>query len=349
MRPRFLSIALALLLAASAAARAEHHAAILAEKPPRLLSEFGFFSGPGIGKPAADVVAYDLVTPLFSDHALKFRHVHVPPGAAANYHASEAFDFPVGSALIKTFAFPADFRAPDKDVRLVETRVLLRQEKGWQAWAYVWNEAQTDAELKIAGKRTDISFIDEAGAPVTFSYAVPSKNQCKGCHAVDGELTPIGPKARNLNRDLDYAGGRANQLAWWSARGMLSGLPDMKAVPQAADWLDETASVDARARAWLDVNCAHCHRAEGPASNSGLFLTHGEKSRVALGIGKRPVAAGRGAGLNEFDIVPGEPDKSILLSRVESIEAGVMMPELGRALPDKRAVELLRQWILSLR
>ena len=351
---RLIWVLLACLLSVSGAA-AGGFPAILAGKPPKFLSEYGFFSaietGSGITNPAPGIVGYDLITPLFSDFALKYRHVHVPEGSVAKYDDSEAFEFPVGSALIKTFAFPADFRHPGDDIRLIETRVLLRQAEGWLALAYVWNDEQNDAELKIAGKRLPFSFIDGDGNEVSFSYAVPNKNQCKGCHALNGEITPIGPKARNLNRDYDHGTyqqqGPANQLAFWAEKGLLEGLP-ASGVPKAAYWLDETAPLEARARTWLDVNCAHCHRPEGPASNSGLFLTYGEESPVARGIMKRPVAAGRGAGSNQFDIVPGHPEQSILMTRVESTEPGVMMPELGRALTDERSVALLREWILTL-
>ncbi|MEC9344178.1 MAG: SO2930 family diheme c-type cytochrome [Pseudomonadota bacterium] len=341
-----------LFLLAGVPAKAADYPAVLSEKLPRHLSEFGFFAGAGIARPAPGIVEYDLVTPLFSDFAVKTRHVHVPEGMPARYVATEAFAFPAGSALIKTFAFPADFRRPDEKVRLIETRVLLRQADGWVAAAYVWNEDESDAVLKIAGKRLDLSFVDDQGMEVSFSYAVPNRNQCKGCHAIDGELVPIGPKARHLNRDFDHGpmqgGGPANQLAWWAENGLIEGLPET-GVERAADWLDDSAPLEARARTWLDVNCAHCHRREGPASNSGLFLTFGEREPTALGIGKRPVAAGRGAGDNAFDIEPGHPERSILLARVASTEPGVMMPELGRALADDRAVDLLRDWILSLR
>ena len=129
---------------------------------------------------------------------------------------------------------------------------------------------------------------------------------------------------------------------------MLSGAPAASAAPKAPDWRDASAPLDGRARAWLDVNCAHCHRREGPASNSGLFLTFGETDPVAYGVLKRPVAAGRGSGGREFDIKPGDPGGSILLYRVESTEAGVMMPELGRHIGDPKAVALLRQWIEGL-
>lgn len=349
---RGISILLALLAATAGplAARASpSDAAILAASPPKQLSAFGFFDDLKAQKPAAGVVPFRLNTPLFSDGALKHRFVYVPKGQAARYDPSEAFDFPVGSALVKTFAFPANYRKPDDNIRFVETRVLLRQDAGWQAWAYVWNAEQTDATLRIAGAKADVSAIDAAGRPLAFTYSVPNKNQCKGCHAFNGAIVPLGPKARNLNGDLDYGSGPENQLAHWGALGLLIGAPAPADAPRAADWRDETVPLDARARAWLDVNCSHCHRREGPASNTGLFLTAGESEPVALGVMKRPVAAGKGTGDKEFDILPGEPDGSILPYRVESVEPGVMMPELGRHIADPDAVALLRAWISDMK
>lgn len=323
--------------------------AILSDTPPKELSRFGFFADMAAQRPADGVVPFRLNTPLWSDGAVKKRFVFVPPGKQAIYDAVEAFDFPVGTALVKTFAFPADFRAPDKDLRIIETRLLLHREDGWHALAYVWNDEQSDATLKIAGARTEISTIDADGQPLSFDYAVPNRNQCKGCHALGGAITPIGPKARNINGDFAYADGVANQLDRWTALGILAGAPASSAAPSVPDFLDAAAPLEARARAWLDVNCAHCHRAEGPASNSGLFLTWGEKEPVRFGVNKRPVAAGRGSGVHQFDIVPGDPDGSILVYRVDSVEPGVMMPELGRSLRDPSAVALLRQWIAAMK
>jgi uncharacterized repeat protein (TIGR03806 family) len=337
------------LLALTPAHATPNDSAILAAQPPKLLSEFGFFDDLRGQKPAAGVTPFALATPLFSDAALKYRFVHLPAGAAATYHDTEAFDFPVGAALIKTFAFPADYRSPAENIRLIETRVMIRQEKGWQAWAYLWNDEQTEATLKIAGAKVDISTVTAGGEPLAFTYSVPNKNQCKGCHAFGDEIVPLGPKARNLNTAFPYPEGEENQLAHWVSRGLLSGAPDPQGAPAAPDWRDAAAPLDDRARTWLDVNCAHCHRREGPASNSGLFLTRGETDPVAIGIGKRPVAAGKGSGGRSFDIVPGDPDASILLSRVESVEPGVMMPELGRHLADPDAVLLLRDWIAAMR
>lgn len=341
---------MAALFAATLPSHAVSEEAILAKRPPALLSGFGFFADTGRQEPAEDVLPFAPRTALFSDKALKDRFVHVPKGKAATYVADEAFDFPVGSALVKSFSFPADFRRPDGELRLVETRVMLKQEDGWHAWAYLWNEEQADAELRIAGARIEIEAVDETGEALSFTYSVPNKNQCKGCHELAGEIVPLGPKARNLNFDYDYDDGRANQLARWRDAGILEGLPaDLASLDAVPDWLDEDADLNARARAWLDVNCAHCHRRDGAAGNSGLYLSWDEPYGPALGVNKRPVAAGRGSGGRLFDINPGNPEGSILNYRVESTEPGIMMPELGRVLEDRAAADLLRKWVSSLR
>lgn len=346
---RTLISALAVTASLAMPARAVSDAAILATPPPKRLSEFDFFEDPQKQMPATGVVPFQLATPLFSDGAEKFRFVYLPKGQAAKYDPVEAFDFPIGTALIKTFAFPADYRKAGEKLRLIETRVLLHRADGWQAWAYLWNDQQTDATLKIAGTKIAISTIGVDGTSLAFEYSVPNKNQCKACHAFNGKITPLGPKARNLNTDYAYASGSENQIAHWTAARMLSGTPDLAEIPAASDWRDVAAALDKRARTWLDVNCAHCHRAEGPASNTGLFLTYGEDVPVRYGVLKRPAAAGRGSGDREFDIVPGEPDRSILTYRVESTAPGVMMPELGRHIADPDAVRLLAEWIASLR
>lgn len=333
---------------ATSSALAVSDEAILAKKPPKSLREFGFFADLAEQIPVDRVVPFGLNTPLFSDHAEKLRFVYVPHGQSALYDEDEIFQFPVGTALIKTFAFPGGHAGPDGDLRLIETRLLLKSDKGWQAWAYLWNEDQSDAVLTVTGARVAVQSTAPDGSALDFTYSVPNKNQCKGCHSLHGEVHPIGPKARNLNGEFHYPDGARNQISVWKNKGILAEAPNAAAAPKVPDWLDENAHIDARARAWLDVNCAHCHRREGPASNSGLFLTWGEQDRTALGIRKRPVAAGRGSGGLLFGIVPGKPEASILLHRVESIEPGVMMPELGRSLPDHNAAHLLRSWISTL-
>lgn len=315
-------------------------------RPAKALSAYGFFEDLTQQTPATGVVPYDLQVPLFTDYAEKYRFAYVPDGQTAIYDDSEAFRFPVGSALIKTFAYPADFRNPDTNIRLIETRLLLRQEKGWNAWTYVWNDEQTDAVLKVAGTMTPVAFVDASGAEKEINYIVPNKNQCKGCHSFNGEFTPIGPKARNLNKDYDYKNGAQNQLEHWHQEGLLNAVTPTP--PSMPDMFDASADLNDRARAYLDINCAHCHRAEGPASTSGLFLTYAEDNPTAWGYEKRPVAAGRGSGGFLYDIAPGNADQSILYHRMQSVDPAVMMPEVGRTTVHTEGLSLIREWINNL-
>ena len=117
--------------------------AIMAATPPPLLSAYHFFSDPGARQPSAGVTPYDLNTALYSDGALKFRYLYLPPGQAARFSASDVFGFPVGAVLIKTFAFAADMRAPGRNVRFLETRLLIHRLEGWVALAYVWKDRKS--------------------------------------------------------------------------------------------------------------------------------------------------------------------------------------------------------------
>src|SRR5262249_13398902 len=109
-----------------------------------------------------------------------------------------------------------------------------------------------------------------------------------------------------------------------------------------------TGTTDQRARAYLEINCAHCHNPGGPARTSGLDLRAAQTDPSRLGVWKTPVAVGRGSGGRSYDIVPGEPDASILAHRSGSTELGVMMPDVGRRLVDEEGLTLVRAWIAGL-
>lgn len=313
---------LPILLAAQAFADV-NKAAILSDKPPRLLSEFGFFENMATMSAAPELVRYDVSSPLFTDHADKSRWIYTP--APAPYQTTGVLDFPVGAALIKTFHYGQ---------RKIETRVLLHKQDGWTAYPYVWNDDGTEANLKIAGK--DLVIQTEYGE---IDYHVPNFNQCKSCHIDKAkQFRPIGPKVRNLNK--------GDQLAQLVVHGVLKNT--QADAPATPDYRDASVSLDSRARAYLDANCGHCHAPGLPADTSGLYLNWEEDRPIHLGIGKPPVAAGRGSGGLHVDIAPGDPQASILLFRMMSKDPGVMMPEIGRSVVDDAGVALIRTWIGSL-
>jgi uncharacterized repeat protein (TIGR03806 family) len=317
---------------------------------PQKLSEYELFEGNGsTQQPAVGVIPYDLNSPLFTDYAEKFRFVKLPDGESAKYHATEAFDFPVGTVIAKTFAYPLDARDPKLGRRLLETRILKHEPDGWVGLPYIWNAEQTEATLEVAGEFVDVAWVDADGAQRTNNYIIPNANQCKGCHKQGESMAPLGPKARHLNRDYAYHDGSQNQLSYWTEHQALSGAPAPEEAPRLAVWDDpSTGSLDERARAWLEINCAHCHNPDGPARNSGLELFASETNPAKWGVFKTPVAAGRGTGGHQFDIVPGHPDDSILMFRILSQETGIMMPELGKRMIHTEGVELVREWIAAM-
>lgn len=312
-------------------------------KPLPRLSEYQFFRKPLAAlNPMPEVIEYEVNAALFSNYAWKARFLRLPEGSAMEFRHQESFDFPVGTVLIKNFYFPVDFRNEKLGRHLIETRLLLLDEEGWQAYPYIWNAEQTDAFYDPAGGKTEISYQDERGKKVTAPYLIPNKNQCKSCHAKAQALVPIGPTARQLNRT---GSNGKNQLVDWQASGLLKGMPQMEMIEKMPDYEDPSANLNTRARAYLDSNCGHCHRADGPANTSGLFLDFHEENSTHLGINKTPVAAGRGSGDLPFDIMPGDPKKSILLFRMKTNDPGIAMPEVGREQVHKEGIELIAAWI----
>jgi uncharacterized repeat protein (TIGR03806 family) len=323
----------------------------VAAKPFEKLSEYNFFTGViNQLKPNLRVIPYDLITPLFTDYAHKARFVYVPEGKTTDYDTSQVLQFPVGSCLIKNFYYPADFNKPEGDRRIMETRLLVHREDGWEALDYIWNDEQTDAQLENAGDIKHVSWVHYDGTKRELDYVIPNKNQCKGCHWVGNVIQPIGPKVRNLNRDFEYADGKQNQLTYLTKAGFLKGTPSPENAPKLADWTDSTHyTVEERSRAYLEMNCGHCHNPKGPAYTSGLLLNIGNTNPENLGVCKTPVAAGKATGSRLYDIVPGHPELSILSYRIESENPGIKMPEVGKVLVHKEGVELLNRWISEMK
>ncbi len=316
------------------------------------LSDYGFFEGKLADlSPNDGVMPYQLNTPLFSDYAEKLRFVALPKGTIATFQPTEAFDFPVGTVLIKNFYFFNDAKDPSKGRRILETRLLIHQESGWEALPYRWNDEQTEAYLDVAGERKEVVWKDEKGKKQVLDYAIPNVNQCKGCHLKSEKMTPIGLVARQLNGDFQYADGKENQLVRWEKAGILAHLPQLDKIEKLPEWSVDigAGNLDKRARAWLDINCAFCHNPKGVASTSGLFLEYNQQNPTALGIFKTPVAAGKGSGNRKFDIVPSKPEHSILVYRIESTDPAEMMPELGRQIIHKEGVALIKAWIKDLK
>ena len=161
-------------------------------------------------------------------------------------------------------------------------------------------------------------------------------------------IVPLGPRTRQLNRTHDYGSGPENQLTHLASLHLFDGaLPDPAGLERLSDPLG-TAPVADRARAYLDANCAHCHNQEGYASSTALRLNIETTLPVDLGACRHPVAAGHANGGFLFDIVPGHPEQSIMVFRVQSNDPEIKMPQLPLTTSDPVGVDLITNWISGL-
>lgn len=304
-----------------------------------------------------DTLRFQPRNTLFTDYAHKLRTMWVPASEQVEL-VNERFVYPVGTVLSKTFYYPTDeggvfSRVADNsdlaslslaDNRLIETRLLVLRQSGWEAFPYVWNDEQTEAFLRVAGTSQPVSLSGIDGV-TDFTYFVPNENQCSGCHTrihPDGGLEPLGAVASQLNYPLPGEGQQATMLNAMFAKGWLPSAPSLEDIPY---WQDESLPLARRVSAYLDMNCGHCHNPDGPADTSALLLDGFTRTAREMGSCKPPVAAGGGAGDRLYGIVPGKPDESILLYRMQSVEPDEMMPELGRALVHEEGLALIREWI----
>ena len=252
--------------------------------------------------------------------------------------------------IAKTFAYPRDARDPSKGRRLIETRILKHEPDGWVGLPYVWNEAQSEATLDVAGDTVNVSWIHTDGEPRTNNYIIPNSNQCKGCHKAGETMLPIGPKARHLNRDFAYAVGQGKPTDALEPAGRALRCARSRQTPRVSP--SGTTPRPARSTPAPGPGS----RSTAPIATAPMVLhatrastcSPSQQNPTSFGINKPPVAAGLGSGGLAYDIVPGQPDRSILAYRIASTHPGVMMPELGKRLVHKEGVALVREWIAAM-
>jgi len=329
--------------------------------PPELLSEWGLFKSIPEQIPEDGVLPYEVTSPLFTDYAAKFRFVQLPEGEQIHYSDTERWTNPPGTIYIKTFAYPIDERDPELGYQLIETRLLVFGDDKVDMWTYVYPEDDnSDAERINTGPKLDISWVNLFGETVSLKYEVPAVPQCRDCHSIAGRS--LGPSTGMFNRDNDYGPpiGIMNQVDYMNSLGMF----DAK-LPSKEEWItyvsdpavNATAGLHDRARSYFDSNCAHCHAPPpyGEISDKGLYLDYQSmdpdtgRNPYTWGVCKPPTSAGNGLNCNQpIDVVPGDPDASLLLCRMESIAAGERMAPLGRTIVHAQGVELIREWIQEL-
>src|SRR5262245_10801549 len=272
---------------------------------PRKLSETGLFADTAKHVPAAGVIPYKVNAEPWADGTTAERFVALPGLAKlgvykktdnqVGYIAGE-WQFPSDGVLAKTVSLGA---------RRLETQILHFDVDAWKAYNYLWNEEQTDAVL--AGDAPSESPHGMAGS----KWHHASRTECILCHT-----TRVGTVHGFRLPQLGSEADRLDDL------GLFAEPPPWKRdnVPNPHD---ASQSLEARARAYLHVNCGHCHSRGG--GGSSFFDVRWEIATDKARLFLRPTQGAFGIASAEI-VAPGDPYRSVLYSRMCKLGSGRMPP-----------------------
>lgn len=266
---------------------------------------------------------YNLNTSLFSDYAHKQRFIVLPEGEALTYDGEGLPLFPDNSLIAKTFFYNNNETDLSQGKNIIETRILIKIDGAWETGDYRWNDTQTDAVLDLDGGIVPVTWIDAEGESNSIDYEIPSDTDCLTCHATFGAKTPIGPKLRSLNFNIEGT----NQLQKLIDNNLLEGLTDPSTVSVLPNWEDDSLTREERARAYFDINCAHCHTAGGFCE---------EQSTLRLSFD---------TGFGETNIFE---RRNSILARIQSTIPEYGMPYIGTTILHDEGVEFLISYLESL-
>lgn len=318
----------------------------LEDVPYETLSEYRFFVEDMKDQvPNEGVLPYDPISHLFTDYALKKRFVWMPEGTKAQYlEDSLSLNFPLGAVIIKSFYY--ENVLPDMETRIIETRLLINTQSGWEFAEYVWNDDQTEAYLDLSGSYTDVAWVDEEGETRSTTYRIPAEPECFTCHKNWDVASPIGPKPQNLNKTMQYVDGSMNQLDKWVDYGYLeAGFPaDINTV---VNYEDVSEPLIERVRAYVDINCSHCHQNGSHCDYRPMRFAFSETDEIVnLGVCVEP---------DEFVatelthiVTPGNTLRSMMYFRLNTTDEQYRMPLMGRTMIHEEGVALIEEWINSL-
>lgn len=280
---------------------------------PRRLSDTGLFGDVRKHALAAGVVPYAVNAEPWADGAAAERFVGLPGKTQVDVEKlnRNKWLFPVGTVFGKTMSLAK---------KRLETQLLHFDGEIWRPYSYRWDDQGRDATL-----------VDARGEQ-TKSWRFAARGECATCHNVwSGPVLGFRPPQL----------ARGQQLANLTELGVLS-VPPRDPFPRLVGPYDAEAPLDARARSWLDVNCAHCHRvgAGGMAALQLLFETEIGRSET---VGARPTQGTFGLSGGAV-IVAGDPFRSVLFYRLTTLGSG-HMPRLGARELDSAGLDLIERWI----
>ncbi len=312
---------------------------------PRMLSEGGLFSSVIRQSPAPGVIPYSINAEPWADHAATERFVAVPNELSIKAEGT-TWTFPKDSVLVKTLSL--DMRHGDPvSRRRVETQILHFDGGEWMPYTFQWNDAQSNATLLDAGgaERTfEIADPNATGGKREQVWRFAGRAECQRCHN-KWSGPALAFNTPQLNRDHDYGGVTASQLDTFAHIRLIEKSVPTENRPRLANPHEAIAGLDGRARAYLQVNCAHCHRMHA----GGSVLSHMHYD-LPLGktnmVGARPTQGTFGIHAAQV-IAPGDPFRSVLLYRMAKLGGG-RMPHIGSTEVDRAGVDLINDWLRQL-
>lgn len=341
---------------------------------PKKLSETGLFADLKTRKPAEGVEDYSINASQWADGAVAERHIGLPGSSKVIWHSREApiegtmfrrqLEFPTNAVLTRTFLWPTELTGANT-LQPIETQVLHYDGKLWRGYTYVWNDDRSDAVLAPPeGLEMQYRLRDSRafGGVRMQKWMVPSRAQCLQCHNFWAQTT-LAFNVAQLNGAKDPQFGdslsRLEMIGVFDRRDE-KGRPqtaalDSQKLPRLA-LMNGSSGISngngesklnssERARTYLHVNCAHCHRMGGGGSvDFQIPFDVNLNNTKTLDI--RPM---RGDfGINDARIIaPGDPFRSVLYYRMAKSGSG-RMPHLGSEVPDAVGLRLIRDWIVSL-
>jgi uncharacterized repeat protein (TIGR03806 family) len=324
----------------------------MASKPlpefPVTLSQTGLFQSTKDHIPARGAISYSVNVPAWSDGATSERFIALPANRKIVFRNDGAWVLPIGAVVAQTVSIE---KTPGiaQSLKRLETRLLVRSQRGWDGYTYAWNDDDSDATLVgPRGQRVTLAMNDSAvpSGVREQTWVIPGRNECMLCHARSAGFV-LGLRTPQMNKEHDYGGSRLQQLRVLSDMSIFTKLlpqhPErLKAFP---DPYDNTAALNARARAYLDVNCSVCHVPSG-LGNATIDLIHPRRLEDTHLINELPLH-GRFGLIDGRIVVPGDPYRSVLFYRLCKLGPG-RMPHVGSNLIDEQGLELIHDWIVHL-
>lgn len=327
---------------------------------PQLLSQTGVFGDTTGMTPANGLISCQPNVPLWSDGALKIRYLGVPynggivtPDQQIAFAPTGTWTFPAGTVFVKTFELQTNENDTNSILRL-ETRLLVRDINGGvYGVTYKWRPDNSDADLLTNSLNQDIPITTATGTR-TQTWYYPSPTDCLTCHTPAANYV-LGVNTRQLNANLIYpsTGVADNELRTLNRLGLLNPAFSEASISnfeKLSALTDQTASLEERARSYLDANCAQCHQQPG-----GTGPTFDARYDIPLANQKiTNYPATFPLGYDHANIVtPEDVWRSVLYDRMNTVDATnsankIQMPPLARNLIDTNAVAVMAAWINSL-